>query len=222
MKSSTRQSSFAVLLLAAAVASPAFAQPGGGQGPRGNTPVADQGMMQQDRAHPYVYGYQLMTPQERTEYRTRMRSLKTKAERDAFRAQHHEQMRKRAAERGVTLPERPMSRGGGWGAGRNAPMSGKGMMQGGRMRPYIYGYQLMTPQERTEYRSKMRSLKTQAERDALRAEHHEQMRKRAAEKGITLPVRPMNRGRGQGAGPRSAPPANPPGKPNQESGSGRS
>ena len=47
----------------------------------------------------------------------------------------------------------------------------------------IYGSQLMTPAERTEYQSKMRALKTDKERDAFRLDHHDKMKVRAAEKG---------------------------------------
>jgi hypothetical protein len=62
----------------------------------------------------------------------------------------------------------------------------------------IYGSQLMSDAERTEYQSKMRSLKTDKEREALRLDHHEKMKVRAAEKGITLPNSPL----GAGPGPK--------------------
>jgi hypothetical protein len=62
----------------------------------------------------------------------------------------------------------------------------------------IYGSQLMSDAERTEYQSKMRSLKTDKEREALRLDHHEKMKVRAAEKGITLPNSPV----GAGPGPK--------------------
>jgi len=64
----------------------------------------------------------------------------------------------------------------------------------------LYGSQLMTPAERAEYRSKMRSLKTQEERDAFRAEHHKMMQARAKERGVTLPDMPPGRGMGKGSG----------------------
>ncbi|HEU0234333.1 MAG TPA: hypothetical protein VFQ94_04295 [Gallionella sp.] len=60
-----------------------------------------------------IYGSQLMTPQERTEYRAKMRSLKTKEEREAFRMEHHQQMQERAKEKGKTLPGMPPAQGGG-------------------------------------------------------------------------------------------------------------
>lgn len=63
----------------------------------------------------------------------------------------------------------------------------------------IYGSQLMTAAERTEYQAKMRTLKTDKERDAFRLEHHNKMTLRATEKGIALPSTPP----GVGVGPKS-------------------
>jgi len=62
---------------------------GGGRGPMGrwgsdNTP-----------------GWSMMTPQERTEHQTRMRSMTSRVECQAYQAQHHEQMAARAKERGA-------------------------------------------------------------------------------------------------------------------------
>ena len=66
----------------------------------------------------YRYGWQLMTPEERAAHRQTMRSLDTAEAREAYRRQHHEAMRVRAAEQGVTLPEKPLPRGHGYGRGR--------------------------------------------------------------------------------------------------------
>jgi hypothetical protein len=63
-----------------------------------------------------------------------------------------------------------------------------------------YGSQLMTRQERFEYRNQMRALKTQEERNALRLEHHSRMQERAKEKGLSLPDTPPNPGAGMGPG----------------------
>lgn len=65
-------------------------------------------------------------------------------------------------------------------------------------RERIYGSQLMTPQERNEYRRRMRELKTQQEREQFRKEHHERMQARAKERGVTLPAEPPVQGRGMG------------------------
>lgn len=51
-----------------------------------------------------IYGSQLMTDAERIEYQTKMRALKTTKERDAFRVEHHDLMKLRAADQGINLP----------------------------------------------------------------------------------------------------------------------
>lgn len=51
----------------------------------------------------------------------------------------------------------------------------------------VYGSQMMTSQERIEHRKKMRAAKTAEERERIRAEHHEAMKIRAQERGVTLP-----------------------------------
>ena len=87
----------------------------------------------QVQAQVQIYGSQLMTTAERTEYQTKMRTLKTDSERDAFRLDHHTKMTTRATERGFTLPSTPPGVGAGpksnsgFGAG---PGSGKGAGQG--------------------------------------------------------------------------------------------
>jgi hypothetical protein len=50
------------------------------------------------------------------------------------------------------------------------------------------GWQLMTPAERTEHQTKMRSFKTYAECTAYQDEHHKLMEARAKEKSVTLPA----------------------------------
>jgi hypothetical protein len=65
----------------------------------------------------------------------------------------------------------------------------------------IYGSQLMSQEERTEYHSKMRAAKTDEERELLRKEHHQDMQERAKSRGVTLPDEPPVRGGGMGMGP---------------------
>ena len=60
------------------------------------------------------------------------------------------------------------------------------------------GSKLMTDEERNEQRIKMRSSATQEERDAVRAEHHEKMKQRAADQGTSLPATPPAKGGGMG------------------------
>lgn len=67
----------------------------------------------------------------------------------------------------------------------------------------IYGRQMMTQEEMTAYRDKMRAATTQEERERLRDEHHATMVERARERGIALPDAPPARGqaaRGMGPG----------------------
>lgn len=82
-------------------------------------------MQRQDRER--IFGSQLMSPEERNEFRAKMRNLKTREEREAFRAEHHKQMVERAREKGMTLPEEPPAMGGGMGPG-----GGKGPGEGRR------------------------------------------------------------------------------------------
>ena len=77
------------------------------------------------------YGSQLMTPQERAEHKAIMRSLPPN-ERETYRAQHHEDMKKRAESMGLTLPDQPPTYGRMFG--RGGP--GYGYGRGGRG----YGY----------------------------------------------------------------------------------
>ncbi|MGC2458439.1 MAG: hypothetical protein WA435_10630 [Gallionellaceae bacterium] len=78
-----------------------------------------------------VYGSQLMTQQERAEYRAKMRAAKTAEEREQIRKEHHEAMKERAKARGVTLPDEPPARGGGMGPGGGMGTGGGGMGPGG-------------------------------------------------------------------------------------------
>jgi len=64
----------------------------------------------------------------------------------------------------------------------------------------IYGSQLMTQQERNQYRARMQAAKTEQDRERIRKEHHEQMQVRAKERGVTLPAEPPPRGMGPGYG----------------------
>jgi len=65
-----------------------------------------------------VYGSQMMTEQERNEYRTRMQSAKTNEEREQIRMEHHERMRDRAKSQGLSMPDSPPPKGGGMGGGK--------------------------------------------------------------------------------------------------------
>jgi len=55
-----------------------------------------------------------------------------------------------------------------------------------------YGWQLMTPQERTEHQTKLRSFTEYNACQEYVNEHHKQMEERAKEKGITTPIMKRN------------------------------
>jgi hypothetical protein len=70
------------------------------------------------------------------------------------------------------------------------------------------GAQLMTPEEQTAMREKMRAAKTPEERQKLAEANRSEMQKRAKEKGITLPEAHAGHGEhGQHGGPATPPAA---------------
>jgi hypothetical protein len=81
--------------------------------------------------------------------------------------------------------------GMGQGAGMG-PGGGKGM-QFNANKDNTWGYQLMSPEERTVHRDKMRATKSYDECKALQEAHHKAMEVRAKEQGKTLPA-PRNNG----------------------------
>ncbi len=58
-----------------------------------------------------IFGWQIMTQEERTAYQNHINSLNTEAARDNFREEHRQKMIERAQRRGVKLPG--MSANGG-------------------------------------------------------------------------------------------------------------
>ena len=63
----------------------------------------------------------------------------------------------------------------------------------------------MSQEELAQHRQKMRSFKTEKEREAYRQKHHKAMQKRANEKGLVLPDQPrQNAGGGMGGGPQGS------------------
>ena len=78
-----------------------------------------------------IYGSQLMTVQERAEFRARMRAAKTYEEREQIRLEHHKAMRERAQAQGKTLPDMPPAVGGGMGPGGGGMGPGARGMGGG-------------------------------------------------------------------------------------------
>lgn len=79
---------------------PVASAPGMGMGPGGGHGAARWGSE-------FTPGWALMTEQERSEHRERMRSMKNYEECKAYQAQHHEQMAARAKERGGKVLPQP-------------------------------------------------------------------------------------------------------------------
>jgi Spy/CpxP family protein refolding chaperone len=140
-------------------------------------PVAPTAPTQAER----VYGYQLMTPEERAAYQEQMRAASTWEERQKMRDAHRALMDQRAKEKGVTLAE---PRGPRYGAGSGpGPHGGPGAGPRGDG-PYS---QLFTPEERDAFRDKMHAAQTPEEREKLRSEYRAQAETRAKEQGVALP-----------------------------------
>ena len=97
---------------------------------RDQTRLQTQAQIRDDQ----IYGSQLMTQQERNEYRARLGAAKTVQQQEQIRNEHHKQMQARARERGVKLPDVPPARGGGMGPGPG-PGGGMGPGPGGGMGP---------------------------------------------------------------------------------------
>ena len=101
---------FTLVLLGLLVSGPGFTEDA-------DDPM-DKDMPQMQAQDKMMYGWQLMTVEERAKHRAKMQSLNTKEEREAYRLEHHKLMQARAKERGITLPEQPMPHGGGGPGGR--------------------------------------------------------------------------------------------------------
>lgn len=103
----------------------------------GSALAADQERAQESvQKQEQIYGSQLMTQQERAEYRAKMHTANTAEEREQIRMEHHERMKERAAERGVPLTEEPPARGRGMGpCGGQMGSGGTGMGPRGGMGP---------------------------------------------------------------------------------------
>lgn len=69
--------------------------------------MSEEQEMLSEREQERIYGWQIMTPEERLEHRNKMRSFRTREEREAYRREHHEKMQARARDQSVTLPDLP-------------------------------------------------------------------------------------------------------------------
>lgn len=104
-----------------------------------------------------IYGGELMTAEERNQYRKQLKSSKSAKAREQLQAQHEKRMQERALEQGKDLVP---------------PGQGK-----------IYGGELMSVQERNAYRERLRLYDTEEGVQKFQAQHREEMQKRAAALG---------------------------------------
>jgi hypothetical protein len=100
-----------------------------------------------------IYGSGLMSGDEMNQYRKQLQNAKTEQERTQVQAQHEERMKARALRQGKDLV--PPGQGS------------------------IYGGELMSVEERNEYREQLRMQKSEQERQKLQAQHREVIDQRA-------------------------------------------
>lgn len=155
----------------------AFAQGNSRGGAQGNRPAQMDRDRQQDRdrmdvpdrdrsraqdfAQPEdknIYGSKLMSTSERKQYRNELKTARSVQERQEIQARHHEKMLARANEQGVDLVP-----------------PGQGP---------IFGGNLMSVQERNEYRTKLQLAESDRQRERLMAEHREDIQARSQQRGV--------------------------------------
>ena len=100
-----------------------------------------------------IYGSALMSAEEMNQYRDQLMRMETVQAREQFQAQHEKKMQSRAQQQGKDLVP-----------------PGQGP---------IYGGELMTVQERNQYREQLRHMDSEEDREKFLAQHREQMEQRA-------------------------------------------
>lgn len=173
----TRRQAAAGLLLLAVSATTRAGQgagqhrPGPGQQPprpqpqpqpkmHGQTGMRQDRLMMQDRDHirdQDIYGGNLMSAEEREQYRDRLRSAQSDREWAQIRAEHQQEIQARARAQGIDLE------------------------------PPVYGQHMMTMEERARYVTRMQEAQGETEREMIRNEHREFIRQRARELGVDDP-----------------------------------
>lgn len=104
-----------------------------------------------------IYGNELMSMQERNQYRDQLQNAASAAERKQVEEQHREMIQVRARTQGVDVTP-----------------PGKG----------IYGGAAMTVEERNQYREQLRMIDSDEERLQFMAQHREEMQMRAQVQGL--------------------------------------
>ena len=111
--------------------------------------VTDPASMRDDD----IYGSARMSEEELKQYRNQLMNMETVEAREQYQTKHEAKMQERAQLKGKDLVP-----------------PGQGP---------IYGGELMTVQERNEYREQLRNMDSDEEREKFQAQHHEQMSLRA-------------------------------------------
>lgn len=104
-----------------------------------------------------IYGNQLMSAEERAQYRDRLQKAENDREWARIRAEHQQEIQARARAQGVDLE------------------------------PPIHGQHMMTMEERSRFMTRMQQARGEAEREIIRNEHREFIRNRARELGMEEP-----------------------------------
>ncbi len=104
-----------------------------------------------------IYGSEVMSVQERNEYRKRLQSADTTAKRKRVEAQHRATVQSRAKLQNTDLAK-----------------PGRG----------IYGGAVMSVEERNQYREQLRLTDSDTEKEKFMAQHREEMQMRARAQGI--------------------------------------
>jgi hypothetical protein len=107
-----------------------------------------------------IYGNALMTDAERKQYRNELGNSNTQESRSKVQAQHEKKMQERALQQGQDLV--PPGQGS------------------------VYGGELMSVQERNEYREQLRVTDSDKERQRYQAEHRDQINQRAKALGLEV------------------------------------
>jgi hypothetical protein len=100
-----------------------------------------------------IYGHELMTSKELNQYREQMQKMQSTKAREQYKAQHEDKMRERARQQNKDLVP-----------------PGQGPM---------YRGDLMSVQERNEYREQLRIIEAEEQRARFLARHREKMDQRA-------------------------------------------
>ena len=145
------------------------------------SPARDRDRVQdQDRTHvpdkaklgeKEIYGGEFMSAEERNQYREQLRLTESDPKaRTKFMAEHQEKMQARAKAQGVALGDPAF-----------AAKQGNG----------IYGNELMSVQERNQYREQLRLTESDPQaRTQFKAQHQEKMQARAKEMGVDIETVP--------------------------------